>query len=58
MWQAYEKDGVLNEHQTGRLEAINTRDGIFADIDPGLWATGAKAERVGTAETVAVASTS
>jgi 1,4-alpha-glucan branching enzyme len=45
MWQAYERDGSLTEHQTGRLEAIELRDGIFAEIDPEFWATGAKAER-------------
>lgn len=40
MWQAFELDGALNEHQSTRLAAIEERDGIFPDIDPGLWATG------------------
>ena len=35
-------DGVLNEHQLARLNDIQTRDGIFPDIDPAFWATGAK----------------
>ncbi|QHN04915.1 DUF1957 domain-containing protein [Granulicella sp. WH15] len=45
MWQAYEATGELNEHQRTRLAAINLRDGIFPDIDPSLWATGAKEVR-------------
>jgi 1,4-alpha-glucan branching enzyme len=45
MWQSYEKDGSLNEHQQARLAAIEQRDGIFAEIDPGFWVAGAKAER-------------
>jgi 1,4-alpha-glucan branching enzyme len=44
IWQAYEQDGALNEHQANRLEAIEERDGIFPDIDPGFWAMGAKEE--------------
>ncbi len=45
IWQSYETAGSLNEHQQARLEAIELRDGIFAEIDPGFWAVGAKAER-------------
>jgi len=37
MWQAYEHDGALNEHQQARLTAIQERDSIFPDIDPALW---------------------
>ena len=44
MWQAFEQTGELNEHQSTRLAAIEHRDGIFADIDPGDWAVNAKAE--------------
>jgi 1,4-alpha-glucan branching enzyme len=44
-WQQYEETGSLTEDQRNRLEAINTRDGIFAGIDPGMWALGAKANR-------------
>ena len=43
MWQAFEADGHLNEHQSGRLEAIVERDGIFAEIDPANWASDTKA---------------
>ena len=45
IWQAFEKDGLLNEHQTLRLNEIQLRDGVFPDIDPGLWALGAHAVR-------------
>ena len=45
IWQAYDTDGVLNEHQAARLAAIELRDGIFADIDPGFWVSGAKQTR-------------
>ena len=45
MWQAFEKAGALNEHQTGRLAEIEQRDNIFPDIDPSLWATGSHATR-------------
>jgi 1,4-alpha-glucan branching enzyme len=50
IWQSYEKDGVLNEHQAARLQAINERDGIFPDIDPGFWVAGAKEQRPGMEE--------
>jgi 1,4-alpha-glucan branching enzyme len=39
MWLAYEEAGALNEHQSLRLAAIEERDSIFADIDPGFWAS-------------------
>jgi 1,4-alpha-glucan branching enzyme len=58
VWQAYEKDGELNEHQSGRLQAIELRDGIFADINPEFWAAGARATRAGAGESMAVASPS
>ena len=41
IWESYEATGELNEHQLGRLSAIHLRDGIFPDIDPAMWATGA-----------------
>ena len=47
IWQAFEADGALNEHSAGRLAAIEARDGIFAEIDPGFWVAGAKADREG-----------
>jgi 1,4-alpha-glucan branching enzyme len=40
-WQAFEHDGQLNQHMTARLAAIEQRDDIFPNIDPGLWAAGA-----------------
>jgi 1,4-alpha-glucan branching enzyme len=50
IWQAYETDGGLNEHQAARLEAINLRDGIFPDLNPEFWVAGAKAVRAGNEE--------
>ena len=38
MWQEFEAAGLLNEEQQQRLEAIERRDSIFADIDPARWA--------------------
>ncbi len=43
IWQSFEKEGALNEHQATRLAAIEDRDGIFPDIDPSFWALDAKA---------------
>ena len=45
IWQAYEKSGSLNDHQSARLAAIQERDNVFPDIDPSLWAIGAKQMR-------------
>jgi 1,4-alpha-glucan branching enzyme len=45
IWHAFELSGELNEHQHTRLAAINLRDGVFPDIDPAHWATGAKETR-------------
>jgi 1,4-alpha-glucan branching enzyme len=45
IWQAFDHDGALNEHMSTRLAAIEQRDNIFPDIDPGLWAAGACATR-------------
>jgi 1,4-alpha-glucan branching enzyme len=42
IWQSFEKDGKLNEHQTARLAEIELRDNIFPGIDPGLWAAGSR----------------
>lgn len=46
IWQAYEADGVLTEEQAKRLDEIQLRDGVFPDIDPGLWVAGAKQTRI------------
>jgi len=45
IWQAFEHDGVLNEHMTIRLAEIEHRDTIFPDIDPAMWAKGAAETR-------------
>ena len=45
IWQAFEKDGSLNEHQSKRLAEIEYRDHIFPGIDPGLWAEGSRETR-------------
>ncbi len=45
IWQAFEHDGTLNDHQVARLAAIEERDGIFPAIDPAQWAEGAKEQR-------------
>jgi 1,4-alpha-glucan branching enzyme len=43
IWQSFEQEGALNEHQTTRLAAIQDRDGIFPDLDPNFWSAGSKA---------------
>ncbi len=45
-WQAFAQSGVLSEQQNARLAAIELRDGVFPDLDPGFWAAGAKDERL------------
>jgi 1,4-alpha-glucan branching enzyme len=52
IWQAFERDGRINEHMTARLAAIEQRDSIFLDLDPCLWASGASETR-GEAESAA-----
>jgi len=42
MWQAIETNGGLNEEEQARLAAIEERDSIFREIDPGMWAMGAR----------------
>jgi 1,4-alpha-glucan branching enzyme len=49
IWQAWEKDGAINEHMSKRLAEIELRDNIFPDIDPALWAAGAHETRHPTA---------
>ena len=43
LWLALQRDGSLNDEQLNRLAAIEERDNIFPDIDPGLWSTGSHA---------------
>jgi 1,4-alpha-glucan branching enzyme len=45
MWKSYREIGSLNQDQAARLETIETRDGIFADLDPTFWAKDSKAVR-------------
>jgi len=42
MWQAYEAVGTLDLRQTNRLIEIESRDGVFPEIDPELWVAGAR----------------
>jgi 1,4-alpha-glucan branching enzyme len=46
IWQSFESAGTLTQAQETRLAEIETRDGVFPDIDPGLWVAGAKEPRV------------
>lgn len=39
IWEAFETDGALDEHNMARLKALQERDGLFPDIDPSFWAT-------------------
>ena len=45
IWQAFAETGALAGQQSARLAAIELRDGVFPDLDPGFWAAGAKDER-------------
>ena len=45
IWQTFAEAGVLDQQQSARLAAIQLRDGVFPNLDPGYWATGAKDER-------------
>lgn len=45
IWQSFESTGTLNATHETRLAEIESRDSVFADIDPGLWALGAKQSR-------------
>jgi 1,4-alpha-glucan branching enzyme len=39
IWQTFESQGSITPEQEDRLGEIERRDGIFPDIDPGLWST-------------------
>ena len=45
IWQSFESAGTLTQAQETRLGEIERRDGVFPDIDPGLWVAGAKETR-------------
>jgi 1,4-alpha-glucan branching enzyme len=49
IYEAFLHDGSLNQHMTLRLAEIEQRDSIFAEIDPGMWAAGARANLDGEA---------
>ncbi|MDQ2832221.1 MAG: DUF1957 domain-containing protein [Acidobacteriota bacterium] len=38
IWQSFDSAGAITPEQENRLTEIERRDGIFANIDPGLWA--------------------
>ncbi len=42
MWHLLEASGALMQEQEARLTAIEHRDSIFPEIDPGHWAEGAR----------------
>ncbi len=43
MWEALEANGSIAPEQQTRFDEIHLRDGIFPDLDPGLWAKDAHA---------------
>jgi 1,4-alpha-glucan branching enzyme len=45
IWKIFEATGQISSDQEARLAAIEQRDSIFIDIDPGYWATGSQDER-------------
>ncbi len=45
MWEAFARDGSLDEPMLSRLGEIEQRDRIFPDIDPSFWAADAHATR-------------
>jgi 1,4-alpha-glucan branching enzyme len=45
IWQGFESTGSLTPAQETRLAEIELRDGVFPDIDPGLWVAGAHQTR-------------
>jgi 1,4-alpha-glucan branching enzyme len=46
LWLSFEQSHTLNDEQLQQLSAIEQRDDIFQDIDPGFWCTGAHAEHM------------
>ena len=45
LFEALLRDGSLPPELERRVQEIEERDNIFADIDPGFWVAGARAER-------------
>ena len=50
IWQHLEANHSITSEQEERLAAIELRDSIFPDLDPSLWATGARQTRAEAAE--------
>ncbi|HEX4156821.1 MAG TPA: 1,4-alpha-glucan branching protein domain-containing protein [Acidobacteriaceae bacterium] len=48
LWNVFEQHNDLVPDQIDSLTAIEERDNIFADIDPGFWSAGAHATREST----------
>lgn len=48
LWGDFATSGALSSEQEARLFEITTRDGIFPDLDPSLWAEGAHASATTT----------
>ncbi len=47
IWQSFEANGSISEEQETRLTAIELRDSVFPDVEPGFWVTGAREVREG-----------
>jgi 1,4-alpha-glucan branching enzyme len=45
LWRIFAGTGMISPEQEIRLSAIEERDSIFPEIDPGMWAAGAKQVR-------------
>jgi 1,4-alpha-glucan branching enzyme len=45
LWRSFVAGGHLTAAEDARLSEIERRDSVFPDIDPGLWAEGAKEEK-------------
>ena len=48
IWEEIEAGSDLTEEKQRRLEAIAERDSIFREIDPGMWASGAREDLHGS----------
>jgi 1,4-alpha-glucan branching enzyme len=49
IWQTFEAERSISAQQQERLAAIELRDSVFADIDPGFWAEGARQSNISSA---------
>ena len=46
IWQSFESAGTITKPQETASPKSNAATAVFPDIDPGLWAAGAKQERI------------